>query len=503
MTDNRIRKVVILGGGTAGWMTAALLSKVVSGGLEIELVESEQIGTVGVGEATIPQIRYLCDALRIPEADFLAEVNGTYKLGIEFVNWARAGDRYIHTFGDVGRRLGVLDFHHVWVRARELGIAADLGDYSFNALAAHANRFAPVEKLGETGLLGIGYAFHFDATRVAGLLRRISEKQGARRTEGRVERVELNPETGFIEALRLDGDRRVSGDLFIDCSGFRSVLLGEALGVDYVDWSHWLPADSAIAVQCEGVEPLLPYTRATAHSAGWQWRIPLQNRIGNGHVYSSPYMSDDEARNILLSNLDGRAVTEPRQLRFTTGKRKSFWHKNCVGLGLASGFMEPLESTSIHLVQAGLGRLIDLFPTRDFHQVDIDVYNQRTHFEFDSIRDFLILHYHATERDDSPFWDYCRTMEIPDSLQHKLDLWRSQGRFFRNDDELFTIPSWVQVLIGQRVLPSDCHGVAKLLGKPDVEDYLSRINGFLKKAVAQMPTHREFIDRSCRMREAG
>jgi tryptophan 7-halogenase len=503
MTHNRIRKVVILGGGTAGWMTAALLSKVVSGGLEIELVESEQIGTVGVGEATIPQIRYLCDALRIPEADFLAEVNGTYKLGIEFVNWARAGDRYIHTFGDVGRRLGVLDFHHVWVRARELGIAADLGDYSFNALAAHANRFAPVEKLGETGLLGIGYAFHFDATRVAGLLRRIAEKQGARRTEGRVEQVELNPETGFIEALRLDGDRRVSGDLFIDCSGFRSVLLGDALGVDYVDWSHWLPADSAIAVQCEGVEPLLPYTRATAHSAGWQWRIPLQNRIGNGHVYSSPYMSDDEAQKILLSNLDGRVVTEPRQLRFTTGKRKSFWHKNCVGLGLASGFMEPLESTSIHLVQAGLGRLIDLFPTRDFHQVDIDVYNQRTHFEFDSIRDFLILHYHATERDDSPFWDYCRTMEIPDSLQHKLDLWRSQGRFFRNDDELFTIPSWVQVLIGQRVLPSDCHGVAKLLGKPDVEDYLSRINGFLNKAVEQMPTHREFIDRSCRMREAG
>ena len=501
MADNRIRKVVVLGGGTAGWMSAALLSKVVSGGLEIELVESEQIGTVGVGEATIPQIRYLCDALRIPEAEFLAEVNGTYKLGIEFVNWARLGDRYIHTFGDVGRRLGVLDFHHVWVRGRELGLMADLGDYSFNALAAYANRFAPVEKLGDTGLLGIGYAFHFDATRVAGLLRRIAEKQGVRRTEGRVERVELNPETGFIETLCLDGDRRVSGDLFIDCSGFRSLLLGEALGVGYVDWSHWLPADSAIAVQCEGVEPLTPYTRSTAHSAGWQWRIPLQNRIGNGHVYSSPYMSDDEARTILLSNLDGRAVTEPRQLRFTTGKREAFWHKNCVGLGLASGFMEPLESTSIHLVQAGLGRLIDLFPTRDFHDVDIDVYNQRTHFEFDSIRDFLILHYHATERDDSPFWDYCRTMEIPDSLQHKLDLWRSQGRFFRNDDELFTIPSWVQVLVGQRVLPSECHGIAKLLSKPDVEDYLEKINGFLKNAVGQMPTHREFIDRTCRMRE--
>lgn len=503
MNDNKIRKVVILGGGTAGWMSAALLSKVVSGGLEIELVESEQIGTVGVGEATIPQIRYLCDALRIPEAEFLAEVNGTYKLGIEFVNWSRIGDRYIHTFGDVGRRLGVLDFHHVWLRARELGLGGDLGEYSFNALAARANKFAPVEKLGDTGLLGIGYAFHFDATRVAGLLRRIAEKQGATRTEGKVEQVELNPETGFIEALRLDGDRTVTGDLFIDCSGFRSLLLGEALGVGYVDWSHWLPADSAIAVQCEGVDPLIPYTRATAHTSGWQWRIPLQNRIGNGNVYSSRYMSDDEARNILLSNLDGRAVSEPLQLRFTTGKRERFWHKNCIGLGLASGFMEPLESTSIHLVQSGLGRLIDLFPTRAFHDVDIEVYNRRTHFEFDSIRDFLVLHYHATERDDSAFWNYCREMDIPDSLRQKLELWRSQGRFFRNDDELFTIPSWVQVLIGQRVIPRDCHGVAKLLGKPDVEDYLAKINGFLAQAVARMPAHREYVDRTCPMRAAG
>lgn len=500
MADNKIRKVVILGGGTAGWMSAALMSKVVSGGLEIELVESEQIGTVGVGEATIPQIRFLCDALRIPENEFLSAINGTYKLGIEFVNWGRIGDRYIHTFGDVGRRLGILDFHQVWLRAGELGIERDLGDYSFNTLAAYANKFAHVEKLGDTGLLGLGYAFHLDATALAALLRKISEKQGVNRTEGKVQQVRKNPENGFIETLVLDDGREVSGDLFIDCSGFRSLLLGDALGVDYVDWSHWLPADSAIAVQCEGVDPLIPYTRSTAHSAGWQWRIPLQSRIGNGHVYSSPYMSDDEARNILMSNLDGRALTEPRQLRFTTGKREKFWHKNCVGLGLASGFMEPLESTSIHLVQAGLGRLLDLFPTRDFRQVDIDVYNERTHFEFDSIRDFLVLHYCATERDDSEFWNYCRTMDIPDSLQHKLDLWRSQGRFFRNEDELFTTPSWVQVLIGQREIPAECHGIAKLLNESDVKDYLNKINGYLTQTVAKMPTHREYVERNCKVK---
>ena len=495
--DNRIRKVVILGGGTAGWMAAALLSKVVSGGLEIELIESEEIGTVGVGEATIPQIRYLCDALRIPEAEFLSEINGTYKLGIEFVNWGRIGDRYIHTFGDVGRRLGVLDFHQVWLRGRELGINEELGKYSFNTLAARANRFAPVEKLGDTGLLGLGYAFHLDATMLAALLRKISEKQGVKRSEGQVVQVNRHPESGFIESLQLASGATIAGDLFIDCSGFRSLLLGEALGVDYVDWSHWLPADSAIAVQCEDVDPLIPYTRSTAHSAGWQWRIPLQNRIGNGHVYSSPYMGDDEARNILLSNLDGKPLTEPRQLRFTTGKRAEFWHKNCVGLGLASGFMEPLESTSIHLVQAGLGRLIDLFPTRDFNRVDIDVYNQRTHFEFDSIRDFLVLHYHATDRDDSDFWNYCRTMEIPDSLQHKLDLWNTQGRFFRNEDELFTTPSWIQVLIGQRVVPRECHGIAKLLNQADVSDYLAKVHGLLTQAVAKLPAHREFVERTC------
>jgi len=503
MKNNKINKVVIVGGGTAGWISAALLCRIAGKGLEIELVESDQIGTVGVGEATIPQIRYLCDALKIPEAEFLAAVNGTYKLGIEFVNWGKIGDRYIHTFGDVGRRLGVLDFHQVWLRARELGINSDLAKYSFGAIAAKENKFDHIEKLGDTGLLGLGYAFHFDATLVAKLLRKISEGNGVVRTEGKIDAVKLNSESGFIETLQLESGKTVAGDLFIDCSGFRSLLLGEALGVKYVDWSRWLPADSAIAVQCDGVEPLLPYTRSTAHSAGWQWRIPLQNRIGNGHVYSSPYMDDEEARNILMSSLDGEPLTEPRQLRFTTGKREKFWHKNCVGLGLASGFMEPLESTSIHLVQAGLGRLIDLFPTTDFTQSDIDEYNRRTDFEFESIRDFLVLHYWATERDDSEFWNYCRTMEIPDSLQHKVELWRAHGRFYRSEDELFTTPSWIQVLIGQRVIPSDCHGMAKVLSKDDAEDYLRRINGHLTEVVSKMPTHRDFVTKRCPMRETG
>jgi len=503
MKDNKINKVVVVGGGTAGWMSAALLCRIAGKGLQIELVESEDIGTVGVGEATIPQIRYLCDALRVPETEFLAEVNGTYKVGIEFVNWGKIGDRFIHTFGDVGRRLGVLDFHQVWLRARELGIEEDLGKYSFGALAAKENKFDHIDKIGDTGLLGLGYAFHFDASLVAKLLRGISETNGVTRTEGKIGAVNLHPETGFIESVQLESGAMVSGDLFIDCSGFRSLLLGDALGVGYVDWSHWLPADSAIAVQCEAVEPLLPYTRSTAHSAGWQWRIPLQNRIGNGHVFSSPYMDEETARNILMSNLDGAPVTEPRTLRFTTGKREQFWYKNCIGLGLASGFMEPLESTSIHLVQAGLGRLIDLFPTTDFTQSDIDEYNRRTHFEFDSIRDFLILHYCATERDDSDFWNYCRTMEIPDSLQYKFDLWRAHGRFYRNEDELFTTPSWIQVFIGQRVIPNDCHGMAKVLSKEDAADYLMRINGHLSQVVAKMPTHRDFVTKRCPMRETG
>ena len=493
MNDNRIKKIVIVGGGTAGWMAAALIPKLAGRDLEVELIESKSIGTVGVGEATIPQIRLLLDALQIQEQDFLKHVQGTYKLGIEFCNWGKLGDSYIHTFGDVGRRLGVLDFHQVWLRGKQLGFNEDFWKYSFNDRAAREHKFAPVEKLGNTGLLGIGYAFHFDASMVASYLSEYAAQFNVKHTDGLIKTVKLNTENGYIDSLLLDDGREVSGDLFIDCSGCRSLLLGDALGVGYVDWSHWLACDSALAVPTENDGPVLPYTRATAHTAGWQWRIPLQHRTGNGHVYSSRFMNDDEALDILTRNLDGKMLKDPMQLRFQTGKRERFWHKNCVALGLASGFMEPLESTSIHLVQSALSRLIDLFPTREFSQAEVDEYNKRTHFEYDTIRDFLILHYKATERNDSEFWNYCRTMSIPDSLSDKLELWKSGGRFYRNDDELFTQMSWVQVLIGQGVIPNDCHAIAKGLGSEQYQNYVQSIDHVLGQAVGQMPSHDDFI----------
>ncbi len=500
MAGRMIEKAVVVGGGTAGWMAAALLSRIAGPKLRIELVESEQIGTIGVGEATIPQIRYICDALGIPEHEFLAKVNGSYKLGIEFVNWGRIGDSYIHTFGDTGRRLGVLDFHQVWLRSRELGIEREFERYSFNARSARSSKFAPVEKLGNTGIYGIGYAFHFDAGLVARVLREIAEKQGVVRTEGIVDHVAVHAGTGHISELRLRDGRQVEGELFLDCSGFSGLLIGKTLGVGYEDWTHWLPANSALAIQCENAAELLPYTRSTARSAGWQWRIPLQHRIGNGHVYSNEYISDDAAADVLLANLDGKPTTEPRQLRFRTGKRKTFWERNCIALGLASGFMEPLESTSIHLVQSGVSRLIDMFPTGDFSRVDIDEYNARTHFEYDTIRDFLILHYHANQRGDSEFWRYCANMGIPDSLKHKIDLWKAHGRFYRNDLELFTSASWVQVFLGQNIIPNDCHGIAKVLTAAQIEDYMGNIDNYLSQAVEKMPGHAEYLEKNCRYR---
>ncbi|MEQ3696753.1 MAG: tryptophan halogenase family protein [Pseudomonadales bacterium] len=493
MVDNSIKKVVVVGGGTAGWMAAALLGKLMGKLVNVELVESDQIGTVGVGEATIPQIRHLTDALQISEQDFLKAVQGTYKLGIEFNDWGQLGDSYIHTFGDVGRRLGVLDYHQVWLRGRELGLAEDFWGASFNDIAARANKFAPVEKIGNTGLLGLGYAFHFDATLVAKYLRNYSEPLGVKRTEGHIKHVLKDADSGFITGVQLEDGRVVEGDLFIDCSGFRSLLLGDALETPYVDWSHWLPCNSAQAVPTKGTQPLVPYTKATARKAGWQWRIPLQHRVGNGHVYSSDFITDAEATDILLRNLDAEPLMEPKQLRFTTGKRENFWVKNCIALGLASGFMEPLESTSIHLVQSALSRLIDLFPTRSFSAADIAEYNQRTHFEYDTIRDFLILHYKATTRDDSEFWNYCRNMSIPDTLQNKFDLWQSHGRFFRNDDELFTQMSWVQVLLGQNIVPDDCHPIAKSLTREQVQGYSADIRRILLQTVDQMPSHADFI----------
>lgn len=478
-------------------MAASVLSRVMGKLLDIELVESDAIGTVGVGEATIPQIRLMTSLLGIDEYDFLKHVNGTIKLGIEFNGWRKPGDSYMHAFGKIGRSLGMLVFHHYWLKARRGGQGGELWDYSFNHQAAKANRFARVDKLGDTGLDGLAYAYHFDATLVAQYLRGRSEQNGVARTEGKILDATLRDPDGFIESVTLDDGRTISGDLFIDCSGFRGLLIEQKFGTGYDDWTHYLPCDRAVAVPCESVSPLQPYTQSIAREAGWQWRIPLQHRIGNGHVYCSEFMSDDEATAILLDNLDGKAEAEPRLLRFTTGMRKKLWNKNCIALGLASGFMEPLESTSIHLVQSGLSRLINMFPERSFAQADIDEYNRQSRFEFERIRDFLILHYHANERTDSDFWIGRRELEVPEGLQRKIVLFRRNGRIFRDADELFAEVAWLQVMLGQGIEPLDQHPLADLPPQDQLNGLLSDLKKYIDQSVSGLPSHRQFLDKHC------
>jgi len=475
-------------------MAAAVLARVSGGRVSIELVESEAIGIVGVGEATIPQIRLLISLLGIDEADFMRATQGTIKLGIEFDGWHRPGHSYMHAFGQVGRSLGMLTFHHYWLRARRSGKHGSLWDHSFNYRAAKANRFAPVERLGESGLDGLVYAYHFDASLVAKYLRAYSEKLGVVRTEGRITHATLREPDGFIEAISLNDGRQVCGDLFIDCSGFRGLLIEETLHTGYHDWTHWLPCNRAVAVPCSPADALEPYTRSIARNAGWQWRIPLRHRTGNGHVYCSEWMSDDEATAILMANLDGEPEAEPRLLRFTTGMRKQFWNRNCVALGLASGFMEPLESTSIHLVQSGLSRLIGLFPDRGFARPEIDEYNRQSRFEFERIRDFLILHYYANSR-DGEFWASRRHLEIPDTLRAKIGLFRSSGRIFRDNDELFKDVSWLQVFLGQGIEPESHHPFAEHLSASQLDGFLGDIRTIIGNAVDRLPSQREWLDR--------
>lgn len=491
------QKIVVVGGGTAGWMSAAVLSRALGHLARVELIESEQIGTVGVGEATIPQILLLLNLLGIDEHDFLRRTQGSIKLGIQFVDWARIGDAYIHDFGRPGRPLGMLGFHHYWLRARASGIGADLPEYSLNAVAAANNRYDDVASVGNTGICGLEHAFHFDASLVAKYLRRLSEATGVVRTEGKIVDVALDSESGFVESVQLESGDTVAGDLFIDCSGFRGLLIEQALETGYEDWTHWLPCDRAMAVPCESVEPLTPYTRSTARTAGWQWRIPLQHRIGNGHVYSSAYMSDDDAARILMENLDGRPLADPRPLRFTTGRRKKLWNRNVVALGLASGFLEPLESTSIHLVQSGLSRLINLFPDRGFTQATVDEYNRQYAYEFERIRDFIILHYHANERTDSEFWVERREMAIPDTLADRLALFRQAGRFVEDAGDLFKESSWIQVMLGQRIEPSSYHPMADLLTDEQLAEFLGGIRRLIDERSAALPDHRAYLEKHC------
>ena len=500
MNEARIRSVLIVGGGTAGWMVAAALAKVFGRECSIRLIESEEIGTVGVGEATVPHLKLFNQVLEIDEAEFIRAVRGTFKLGIEFVDWGRLGDRYVHGFGSIGHDYGLLPFYQYWLKARQAGRAADLGEYSLNTAAAVRGRFmtSATDVPATSPLANIAYAYHFDAGRYARYLRAYAEARGVQRTEGRVLDVRLRPEDGHIAAVTLAGGTELTADLFIDCSGFRGLLIEEALHTGYDDWTHWLPCDRALAVPCEVVSAPTPFTRSTARAAGWQWRIPLQHRTGNGYVYSSRYLSDDAAAQTLLRNLDGRPLGEPRLLKFTTGMRRKLWNRNCVALGLASGFMEPLESTSIYLIQSGIARLISLMPDRSFSPVLIERYNRQAAFEFEHIRDFLILHYCATERRDTPFWQYCGTMSLPEELADNIRLFRDSGRFFRNAEELFALTSWVQVMLGQHLIPRTHHPAVDLLRDEELYPFIEHVQRVVASCVAAMPAHQAFIDRFCK-----
>ena len=499
MSDNRIEHVVIVGGGTAGWMTAAAMAKVLKNQYcNIHVIESEDIGTVGVGEATIPQIQLYNRLLGLDEDDFVRRTQGTFKLGIQFVNWSHIGSSYIHAFGDVGKDMDAIQFYHYWLKLYQAGEVPDIGEYTLTAIAARKGKFMRSIDAGNSPLSNIAYAFHFDAGLYARYLREYSEQLGVVRTEGKITHANLNHDNGFIESVALENGAVIKGDLFIDCSGFRGLLIEQALKTGYEDWTHWLPCDRAWAVPCESAGDPTPYTRSTAHAAGWQWRIPLQHRIGNGHVYSSRYMSDDEAVNILLNNLDGAPLAEPRLLTFTTGKRHKFWNKNCVAIGLASGFMEPLESTSIHLVQSSIARLMSLFPNKHFDQEDIDEFNRQAHFEYDRIRDFLILHYHATTREDSPFWNYCRTMSIPEELQQKINQFKKNGRIYRNSVEMFNDLSWLEVMHGQGIQPRAYHPIVDVMPKDELMKRMAGIKSVIDRSVEVMPSHAEFIAEHCK-----
>jgi tryptophan 7-halogenase len=501
VTEAEPLRIVIAGGGTSGWMVAAAMSHFLENGFHVSLVESEEIGTVGVGEATIPQIRLFNDALGLDENAFLAATQGTFKLAIEFVGWGKADSRYMHAFGDVGRDVGLLPFHQNWVRARQEGIGDDLSAYSLNNLAALDNRMQRGPARTAKMLPDMPYAFHFDAGLYAQYLRRFAEARGVERTEGKIVEVRRDGESGDVSSLRLDNGAEIAGDVFIDCTGFRGLLIEETLKAGYEDWTHSLPCNRALAVPSERGKDFTPYTRSTAHSAGWQWRIPLQHRTGNGIVYSSDHLSDDEAAARLLAGLDGEALADPRPIKFVTGKRREMWKANVIAVGLASGFMEPLESTSIHMIQSAISRILKLLPGRSTTQADRDEYNRQSDFEYERIRDFLILHYIANERDE-PFWQACRERPIPETLAHKLRLWRGNGHITREHEELFTEVGWFQVLVGQGIIPGGTHPIAGSISKADLQEYMDVIAKLNAREVAQMTDHAAFVAQHCAAREA-
>jgi len=492
MQENRkpVRRVVIAGGGTAGWMVAAGIAKVLGKILDIKLIESDEIGTVGVGEATIPTLMNFHNLLEINEREFMAATNATFKLGISFENWRNVKEDYIHSFGLTGTDHWTAGFQHFWMKGVERNIARDYGEYCLELKAAQENRFAHLPQNG------MNYAYHMDASAYAKYLRKFAEPFGVQRIEGKIAKVNTAP-GGDITSLLLASGDVIEGDLFIDCTGFRALLIGETMKEEYQDWSHWLFNDSAVAVQTESVGPAVPYTRSIARESGWQWRIPLQHRVGNGLVYSSRHIDDDAATRSLLSNIEGEALMQPRVLKFKPGQRKKTWSGNCVAIGLASGFLEPIESTSIHLIQRGIIRLMQNFPTMGICQADVDEFNRQSDSEIEHIRDFIILHYKVTNRDDSPYWRAARDMAVPESLQHRIELFRETGRVFRIPNELFAENSWIQVMLGQGIMPRQHHQTADLMGDAELTHFLEGIRTTIARTVAQLPSHQQYVERYC------
>ncbi|MBT2134957.1 tryptophan 7-halogenase [Croceibacterium sp. LX-88] len=492
--DLAVERIVIVGGGTAGWMAAAALSRFLDNGRrQIHLVESDAIGTIGVGEATIPPILNFNRMLDINENDFLRETQGTIKLGIEFVNWGKQGDRYIHPFGFFGQELHGINFHQLWLREQGRSDPGYISDYCMSAVAAANGRFGRPSQTSRPPVSEMLYAFHFDASLYARYLRAQAERQRVRRHEGRIVQVHRDAESGDVSSVELESGQRIEGDLFIDCSGFRALLIGETLGVGYEDWSQWLPVDRAIPVPTTNIASPDPFTRCTAHTAGWQWRIPLQHRTGNGHVFCSAFMDDEEAERILMNNLEGEPFADRRVIRFTTGRRKQSWSHNVVALGLSSGFLEPLESTSIHLIQNGIQRLLALFPDRKISPLERDEYNRGMQDLYEDIRDFIVLHYKATQRDDTPFWRHVRDMSVPETLTRKLELWRLHGRVFREGAELFGLTSWVAVLLGQNIWPDNYDPIVDTLDEAKVAVALKDMRERYHQAAMALPSQEEFL----------
>ena len=499
LPNSNIKNVVIVGGGTAGWMAAAALSKLLNHpDINIRLIESEAIGTVGVGEATIPHITYFNELLGLHENEFVEKTNATFKLGIEFVDWERVGKGYIHPFGEYGMDMEGLNFHQYWLRHKALGHTDSIDEYNLQIMAARAGKFQRPSNIPNSPLGSIAYAFHFDATLYAKFMRSFAEGRGVTRTEGKVIEVNQNAETGFIESLDLEDGQSIEGDFFIDCTGFYGLLIEQTLKSGFEDWSDVLPCNRAVTVGCERISDPIPYTRSTAKSAGWQWRIPLQSRTGNGYVYCGDYISDDEAADCLLKGLDAKPTGDPRFIKFKTGVRKEPWKKNVLSLGLAGGFMEPLESTSIHLIQTAVARLMTHFPDKHFSQASIDFFNRATHREFKETRDFLVLHYCATEREDSAFWRYCKNMELPETLQHRIDLYKEIAHVYRDGHELFGPTSWFAVMHGQGLSPRSYHPNADIMPQGELEKRMSDIRRVWGNCLQNMPSHQQFIDANCK-----